>query len=164
MNDHVDSNKKADNLFEISLRSFDRYLNVNVLSLFSVCREFARNNNRGTIVNFSSTYGITSPMPNLYPGKNEKHIGYGVSKAAVIQLTRHLAIHLAPNFTVNCVAPGGVKHKQDKNFIEKYSNKTPMGRMMNIEEVPSVFDFLLDEKSSYVNGTEIVIDGGWTSW
>ena len=114
------SNKKADNLFEISLESFNRYLNINVLSLFSVCREFARNNSKGTIVNFSSTYGITSPMPDLYPGKNEKHIGYGVPKAAVIQLTRHLAIHLAPNFTVNCVAPGGVKHEQDKNFIEKY--------------------------------------------
>tara|TARA_R110002020_G_scaffold82359_4_gene203804 strand:- start:15947 stop:16636 length:690 start_codon:yes stop_codon:yes gene_type:complete len=164
MNDHVDSNKKADNLFEISLESFNRYLNINVLSLFSVCREFARNNSKGTIVNFSSTYGITSPMPDLYPGKNEKHIGYGVSKAAVIQLTRHLAIHLAPNFTVNCVAPGGVKHEQDKNFIEKYSNKTPMGRMMNPTELNGLLEYLCSNKSSYLTGETISVDGGWTKW
>ena len=60
LNDHVDSNKSSDNLFEITLDSFKDYLNINILSLFSVCREFARNNNKGTIVNFSSTYGLTS--------------------------------------------------------------------------------------------------------
>ena len=164
LNDHVDSNKSSDNLFEITLDSFKDYLNINILSLFSVCREFARNNNKWTIVNFSSTYGLTSPQPNLYAGNNEKHIGYGVSKAAVVQLTKHLATHLAPKFRVNCIAPGGVKHNQDLAFTKKYNNKTPMGRMMEAHELNGLLEYLCSEKSSYLTGETISVDGGWTKW
>ena len=164
LNDHVDSDKKTDNLFDISLSSFEDYLKVNITSLFSVCREFARNNKEGSIVNFSSTYGLTSPLPHLYVGENQKHIGYGVSKAAVVQLTKHLAIHLAPNFRVNCVAPGGVKSKQDDKFVESYSKNTPMGRMMEVSELNGLLDYLCSDKSSYMTGETISIDGGWTKW
>ena len=52
----------------------------------------------------------------------------------------------------------------DKGFVNNYNKNVPMNRMMDINEVTSVFDFLLDKKSSYVNGTELIIDGGWTSW
>ena len=164
LNDHIDSDKQTDNLFDITLSSFEEYLKVNVVSLFSVCREFARNNEGGSIVNFSSTYGLTSPLPHLYDGKNEKHIGYGVSKSAVVQLTKHLATHLAPNFRVNCIAPGGVKFKQDDEFIKNYSEHTPMGRMMNVSELNGLIDYLCSEASSYMTGETISVDGGWTKW
>ena len=164
LNDHIDKNKKGDNLFDISLSSFDNYLKINVVSLFSACREFAKNNLNGNIVNFSSTYGLISPLPDLYEGDNQKHIGYGVSKSAVVQLTKHLAVHLAPNIRVNCVAPGGVKFEQGEDFISNYSKHVPLGRMMNVSELNGLLDYLCSEQSSYMTGQTISIDGGWTSW
>ena len=163
MNDHVDNKRKKQTLFNIPLDSFSNYLNVNLIALFSVCREFARNNKKGSIVNFSATTGIVSARPDLYNGSH-KHIGYSVSKAGVINLTKYLATHLGPSIRVNCVAPGGVKFKQDSNFIKKYSKHTPLGRMMKKNELNSLIEFLSSEDSSYVTGAVMVIDGGWTIW
>ena len=163
MNDHVDNKRKKQTLFNIPLDSFSNYLNVNLIALFSVCREFARNNKKGSIVNFSATTGIVSARPDLYNGSH-KHIGYSVSKAGVINLTKYLATHLGPSIRVNCVAPGGVKFKQDSNFIKKYSKHTPLGPMMKKNELNSLIEFLSSENSSYVTGAVMVIDGGWTIW
>ena len=117
MNDHVDGNRKKETLFNISLDSFSKYLDVNLTALFSVCREFGRNNKNGTIVNFSATTGIVSARPDLYNGSH-KHAGYSVSKAGVINLTKYLATHLGPSIRVNCIAPGGVKFKQDLCYTQ----------------------------------------------
>ena len=163
MNDHVDDKRKKQTLFNITLDSFSKYLDVNLTALFSVCREFARNNKNGTIVNFSATTGIVSARPDLYNGSH-KHVGYSVSKAGVINLTKYLATHLGPSIRVNCVAPGGVKFKQDSNFVKKYSKHTPLGRMMKKNELNSLVEFLSSENSSYVTGAVMVIDGGWTIW
>ena len=162
LNHHIGKDG-GETLFDISLDSFDDYLKVNLTSLFSVCREFAKNNTKGSIVNFSSTYGCGSPIPSMYTN-GEKHIGYGVSKAGVIQLTKHLAVHLAPNIRVNCVSPGGVKFNQDKEFIKRYSNHAPMGRMMEVDELNGLLSFLCSKESSYMTGENLKIDGGWTSW
>ena len=162
LNHHI-SEGGGDNLFDISLESFDAYLRVNLTALFSVCREFARNNEIGSIVNFSSTYGCGSPIPSMYVD-GEKHIGYGVSKSGVIQLTKHLSTHLAPNIRVNCVSPGGVKFQQDDEFIKRYSEHTPMKRMMNVDELNGLLNFLCSKESSYMTGENVKVDGGWTSW
>ena len=163
LNDHIDSERSSNKLMDIELSTFEKFLNVNVTALFSVCREFARNNENGSIVNFTSTYGVGSPYPLLYQGK-EKNIAYGVSKAAVIQLTKHLATHLAPKFRVNCVLPGGVKHEQSSEFQTNYGKLAPMGRMMNVEELNGVVRFLISEESSYCTGSIYYVDGGWTAW
>lgn len=163
MNDHVEKNQKRGTLFDITLESFSKILQVNLVSLFSVCREFARNNNSGSIINFSASTGIVSARPDLYDGAH-KHTAYSVSKAGVINLTKFLATHLAPNFRVNCVAPGGVEHNQDEEFKEKYSKLTPLGRMMKKHELNGIIEFLCSDKSSYVTGSTIVLDGGWTAW
>ena len=163
LNDHVDSKRGKNTLYNITLDSFSKFLDVNITSLFSVCREFARNNNNGAIVNFAATTGIVSARPDMYDGSH-KHPGYSVSKAAVINLTKFLAVHLAPKIRVNCVAPGGVKFKQDKKFIDKYSKFTPMNRMMEKNEINDLIEYLVSKKSSYVTGSTFVIDGGWTAW
>lgn len=163
MNDHVEKNQKRGTLFDITLESFSKILQVNLVSLFSVCREFARNNNSGSIINFSATTGIVSARPDLYDGAH-KHTAYSVSKAGVINLTKFLATHLAPSFRVNCVAPGGIEHDQDEEFKKKYSKLTPLGRMMKKDELNGIIEFLCSDKSSYVTGSTIVLDGGWTTW
>jgi NAD(P)-dependent dehydrogenase (short-subunit alcohol dehydrogenase family) len=163
LNDHIEKGRASNKFMDISLDAFSRFLQVNVVALFSVCREFARSNSKGTIVNFSSTYGIVSPNPILYSG-DEKNIAYGVSKAAVIQLTRHLAVHLAPSFRVNCIVPGGVKHKQSEEFQKLYGAHTPLGRMMEAEELCGMVDFLISDNSSYCTAGVYSVDGGWTAW
>lgn len=163
MNDHVEKNQKRGTLFDITLESFSKILQVNLVSLFSVCREFARNNESGSIINFSASTGIVSARPDLYEGSH-KHPGYSVSKAGVINLTKFLAVHLAPKFRVNCIAPGGVQFKQEKKFIDRYSKLTPMNRMMKKNELNELIEYLVSKKSSYVTGSTFVVDGGWTSW
>jgi len=169
-NPHVEegiSNKSySSNLFDIDLESLDYFLKTNIISLFSVCREFARNNSSGGIVNISSTYGLVSPSPKLYKKRSEKHIGYPVSKGAVIQLTKYLAAHLAPDFRVNCIAPGGVnfnpKTGEAKKFIRKYKERTLLERMMDVNELNGLIKYLCSFESSYVTGSVISVDGGWT--
>ena len=163
LDDKLTKSKNRNDLFNFPLEKFSKYLEINVTSLFSVCREFAKNTKQGNIVNFSSTYGIISPNPSLYENSH-KDIGYGVSKAAVINLTKYLAVHLSPKIRVNAVVPGGVKHKQSKKFIEQYSKLTPMNRMMNKNELNELIEYLCSKNSSYITGSIIVCDGGYTIW
>lgn len=168
LNPHVDNGKNYTNLFDVTLESLNDYLEVNLVSLFSVCREYARNNDYGNIINFSSTYGLVSPYPSIYQKNKEKHVGYCVSKAGVVHLTKYLATHLAPNFRVNCIAPGGAEFKptseQSKMFIKKYKQKVPLKRMMKSNELNGIIEYLCSDKSSYATGAVFTIDGGWTTW
>ncbi|GBL40919.1 uncharacterized short-chain type dehydrogenase/reductase y4vI [Nitrosarchaeum sp.] len=163
LNDHVEKNQKRGTLFDVTLESFSKFMDVNLVALFSVCREYARNNKKGSIVNFSASTGIVSARPDLYDG-GHKHIGYSVSKAGVINMTKFLSTHLAPEIRVNCVAPGGVEFDQDTEFIKKYANLTPLKRMMKKTELNGLVEYLVGSKSSYVTGAMFVIDGGWTTW
>lgn len=162
-NDHIGVGRKEETLFDIDLDSIEKYFLVNVIALFSVCREFVRNKEAKSIVNISSIYGVVSPIPALYKN-SEKHIGYSLSKAAVIQLTKHLATHLAPRVRVNCITLGGIESTQDNDFKKRYSNHTPMGRMMKSNEINGIIECLCSDKSSYMTGANINVDGGWTAW
>ena len=163
LNDHVAKGEKRGTFYDISLKSFSKFLEINLTTLFSVCREYAKNNSSGTIVNFSATTGIVSARPDLYNGAH-KHPAYSISKAGVTNLTKFLATHLAPNFRVNCIAPGGAENGQDEEFLKKYGKLTPLGRMMKKDELNELVEFLSGAKSSYVTGSEFVVDGGWTAW
>ena len=163
LNDHVEKNQKRGTLFDVTLESFSKFMDVNLVALFSVCREYARNNKNGSIVNFSASTGIVSARPDLYDG-GHKHVGYSVSKAGVINMTKFLSTHLAPEIRVNCVAPGGVEFDQNTEFIKKYANLTPLKRMMKKTELNGLVEYLVGSKSSYVTGATFVIDCGWTTW
>jgi len=162
--DPVNEDKKNATLFDVTLDSINKYLQINVVALFSVCRQFARNPRAKGIINISSIYGLVSPKPSLYEGNREKHIGYSLAKAAAVQLTRHMAVHLAPSIRVNCVVLGGVEHKQDDNFRKKYEENVPMQRMMDKNEIHGLIKYLCSDESSYVTGSILNIDGGWTAW
>ena len=149
---------------DVSLNEIRDYMEVNVVSAFNVCRHFISNNDSGVVINLSSLYGRLSPKHFIYSDYT-KPIGYSMSKSALVLMSKYLATYYAPRFRVNTVILGGVHDdKFHPDFYSNYSKNVPMGRQMDIEEVTSVFDFLLNEKSSYVTGTEITIDGGWTAW
>jgi NAD(P)-dependent dehydrogenase (short-subunit alcohol dehydrogenase family) len=162
-NDHVTSGELRGTLFDLPLQSFRDCMEVNLTALFSVCREFARNNLSGNIINFGATTGIVSARNDMYSGAH-KHVGYSISKAGVIHLTRILAVHLAPKFRVNCISPGGIAANQSDEFKVLYGSHTPMKRMAELSDLETPIRMLLDPKNCYMTGANIIVDGGWTSW
>jgi NAD(P)-dependent dehydrogenase (short-subunit alcohol dehydrogenase family) len=161
INDHITNTTKKKNFLNYPLENFSSTLNVNVTALFSVCREFIKNNLRGKIINFSSIYGYRSPRPSLYEGSH-KNPAYGASKAAVSNLTKYLAVH-APKFNINCIVPGGIVNKQPKSFKTKYAKDLPIPRMMKKSEIFGLVKFLLSKDSAYCTGSEFFVDGGWNA-
>ena len=149
---------------DVPTSEIQTYMNINLISVFNCCRYFIKYNKSGNIVNISSLYGIKSPKHHIY-NNFVKPIGYSLSKSSIISLSKYLSSYYAPDFRINTVIFGGLEDdKQDISFVKKYSENVPMKRMMKSEEIYSVFDFLLDSNNSYTTGTEIVVDGGWTSW
>jgi NAD(P)-dependent dehydrogenase (short-subunit alcohol dehydrogenase family) len=123
-----------------------------------------------SIVNIASMYGTVSPDPDIYgaSGKNNP-AHYGASKAGLIQLTRYLACHLAPSdIRANSIAPGPFPDTTvDAGipfFYERLAARVPMKRVGSPPEVGGPVVFLLSEASSYVNGVNLPVDGGWTAW
>tara|TARA_Y100000590_G_scaffold454820_1_gene602294 strand:- start:141 stop:839 length:699 start_codon:yes stop_codon:yes gene_type:complete len=152
-------------IFDVPLNVIDDYLKVNLIALFSVCREFATNCAKGaSIINFSSTYGVSSPKHFIYPDGFVKNIGYTISKSGVLGMSKYLATYLAPNIRVNTVVPGGVISDFDPMFIKKYGEMTPMKRMMEKNEIIGAVHYLASDSSSYTTGSEITVDGGWGAW
>lgn len=160
-NDHVKPGEKRGTLFDLPLESFRSCMDVNLTALFHVCREYARNNPDGNIINFGASTGIVSARDDMYNGAH-KHVGYSVSKAGVIHLTKILAAHLAPRIRVNCISPGGIEAGQSAEFQALYSSHTPMERMGHLEDLEAPIRMLLDPNNRYMTGANIVVDGGWT--
>ena len=142
--------------------SFADYLNINVRALHDVCIHFIRSRPNGVIVNLSSVYGLVSPNPSIYPHNQKKDIGYSVSKTAVIGLSGYLAAHYAPCFRVNTLAIGGVLDNQPSEFVRSYSELTPMKRMMNIHEILEPLKFLMSLDNTYMTGSVLTVDGGYS--
>ena len=110
-----------------------------------------------------------SPDFNIYEkGDNINSEIYGASKAGIIQFTKYLSVYGAKyNINVNCLSPGGIlnsNNTQRKSFIKKYSKKVPLKRMATTDDFLSCIIFLASEKSSYVTGQNIIIDGGFSVW
>ena len=148
----------------------DMVMNVNlkgnILMTQLVYNKYFKVKKNGTIINIGSIYGIVSGDMNIYnEGDRRTSEIYGATKAAVINLTKYFATYMAPdNVRVNCISPGGIYNNQDSEFIEKYSRKVPMNRMGYADELLGSLEYLLSDKSSYVTGQNIVVDGGLTCW
>jgi NAD(P)-dependent dehydrogenase (short-subunit alcohol dehydrogenase family) len=118
------------------------------------------------IVNIGSQYGCVAPNRALYNDfDRESPIQYGVAKAALIQLSRELAVRLAPrNVQVNCVSFGGVKGRANSEFEARYAKLVPMGRMLDEKDLAGPVAFLLSDASTGMTGHNLVVDGGWAVW
>jgi NAD(P)-dependent dehydrogenase (short-subunit alcohol dehydrogenase family) len=125
---------------------------------------------KGSIINISSIYGLVSPDQNLYSYRREKGeiffkpVAYSVSKSGILNLTRYLAVYWAKhNVRVNSLTISGVFNNQDNEFLNQYCNRIPIGRMANSDEYNGAVVFLASSSSSYMTGSNLVIDGGWTA-
>ncbi|MEW6748385.1 MAG: SDR family oxidoreductase [Candidatus Micrarchaeota archaeon] len=154
-------------------RRFDKVMEVNVkgtlLCSQIIGNEMARSG-RGSIINISSIYGEGSPDQRIYikndPSKSFiKPISYCVSKGAIPNMSRYLAAYWAgKGVRVNTLTFGGVFNNQDSEFVEKYCAKVPLGRMARKDEYNGALLFLASDASSYMTGSNMVIDGGYTAW
>jgi NAD(P)-dependent dehydrogenase (short-subunit alcohol dehydrogenase family) len=145
-----------------------RALDVNLTSAFVLAQEATpelRRSGHGAVVLFSSIYGLVGPVPSLYEGTSMANpAAYGASKAALLQLTRHLAVELAPEVRVNAISPGGIERGQPSDFVERYAARTPLARLATEDDLAGAVAFLATDLSSYVTGHNLVVDGGWTAW
>jgi len=152
-----------------TVEEFDDVLAVNVRGTFlctQTASEYMAVSDGGAIVNIGSIYGVESPDPRIYgdSGLNSAEV-YGASKAAVIHMTKYLAVHLRTDrIRVNCVSPGGIYAEQDETFLENYREKTPLGRMARESDIVDVIVFLSSASAQYITGQNVVVDGGFTAW
>jgi len=123
-----------------------------------------------SVVNIASMYGNVSPDARIYAKPEQASpFHYGPAKAALIQLTRHLAAELGPqNIRVNALVPGPFPRlsiaADDPEFAGRLAARTMLGRTGQAGEIQGPLLFLATKASSFVTGAAIAVDGGWTAW
>lgn len=170
-----DATSEANGPFEdASPDIFSAYLNVNVMGSFLVARVFGKAmalEGKGSLIFFNSIYGVVSPRQDIYAYRREqgeaffKPAAYSVTKSALTNFTRYLATYWGKTgLRVNQVVLGGVFNGQDEEFVKAYEANVPMGRMARIEDLLGPLALLVSDTSSYMTGSSITIDGGYTAW
>jgi len=137
---------------------------------------------KGSIILISSIYGVVGNDQRIYEGSNlpevfggdeveipkkvYSHGAYAAVKGAHISMARYLAAYWGSyGIRVNSISPGGVTHPgENKVFVERYSDRTPMGRKADVDDVSGAVVYLASDASSYVTGHNLIVDGGWTAW
>ena len=153
----------------LSLDIWNNAMNINLTSIFLTCQLVGKQmikQQYGNIINIGSTYGIVAPDQKIYGNSGQNSAAfYAATKSGLIHLTKYLATYWeGKGIRVNSLSPGGVFNNQDPEFIKNYAKKTPMNRMANKEEYVDSLIFLASDASSYMTGSNLVVDGGWTAW
>ena len=137
-----------------------------------VIGNFMAEKNNGVILNISSDLSIISPDQRLYKKEGLKEskqpvkpVTYSVVKHGITGLTRYLSTYWADkNIRVNSISPGGVYNGQANEFVTQLTKLIPLGRMANLDEYKAAIIFLCSDASSYMTGSNLVIDGGRSIW
>lgn len=127
----------------------------------------------GSIVNIGSIYGMLSPIQDIYAYKYEqtgvpfiKPVAYSASKSGIYNLTRYCATYWGRvGIRVNTLTPSGIgRDTQDEHFKANYTARMPIGRMATVDDYLAPLIYLLSDGSTYMTGSNLVVDGGWTAW
>ena len=153
--------------------SWDKVIDVNLKGVFLCCQVFGAEmalNNKGSIINISSIYGLVSPDQNIYDYRKKygenffKPVAYSASKSGIYNLSRYLAVYWGDSSVrVNTLTIAGVFNNQDEEFLNNYCKKIPIGRMADEIEYNGSVLFLASDASTYMTGSNLILDGGWTA-
>lgn len=118
------------------------------------------------VVNIGSQYGsVAAYLPLYEEPMTQSPVQYSVAKAALVQLTKELGTRLAErNIQVNCISYGGVEGREGEAFMSRYARQSPIGRMLNEEDVITPLHMLLANPTLAVTGHILHADGGWSLW
>ena len=167
---------ESSRLENFSLEQWELQVSVGLTGAFLCSQVFgsamATDGKGGVILNIASDLSVFSPYQRLYKKEGldadrqaVKPVSYSVIKAGLIGLTRYLATYWSDkNVRCNALSPGGVFNGQDDEFVKRLSSLIPLGRMAAIDEYRSAVQFLCSDASSYMNGQNVVVDGGRSVW
>ena len=142
----------------------------NVMAALPALEAAAGAAGEASVINVTSIWARVSPDPAMYQGYGiEAPPAYGAIKAGLMQLTRHMAVRLAPKrIRVNSLSPGIFPwprvERDMPDFVARASAKSPMARLGEASEIAGPAVFLASRASSYMTGADLLIDGGWTAW
>jgi NAD(P)-dependent dehydrogenase (short-subunit alcohol dehydrogenase family) len=157
------------------LQQWEADLNVGLTGAFLCAQAFGEvmaRQRKGVILNIASDLAVIAPDQRLYckeglPEDQQpvKPVTYSVVKSALIGLTRYLATYWCEQgVRCNAISPGGVYNGQPDEFVQRLSKLIPLGRMARVDEYQGAILFLCSDASSYMNGTNLVVDGGRSCW
>lgn len=151
------------------LEDWDKSMKVNATGMFDITREMAdliAQSGGGSIVNICSMMGMFGPDLSNYDGTgwDVPCPDYFFHKGGMFTLTRYLCRVLADKkVRVNSISPGGIFANQHEQFLKNYTKKVPVGRLANNDDIKGVIVFLASQASAYINGENILMDGGMHS-
>jgi len=155
---------------------WDIQIEVGLKGAFLCCQIFgslmSKSDKKGVILNIASDLSVFSPDQRIYKKKDisddnqvVKPITYSIVKTGLIGLTRYISTYWSEHgVRCNALSPGGVYNNQDEEFVKNLTNLIPMGRMAKKDEYKGAIQFLCSDASSYMNGQNIVMDGGRSIW
>lgn len=148
---------------------WNEVLRTNLTGVFLVAREGGKRmlgNGGGSLINVASIYGVVAPDHRIYDGMPFSSFApYSASKAGVHGLTLWLSTYWGRSgIRVNTVCPGGVYNGHDPEFVRRYADRTPMGRMADPDDLVGMMVYLASDASRYCTGQRFVIDGGLSAW
>jgi len=153
---------------EQTVDTWRRAIEVNLTAAFDLSKALLpklKKSGNSSIINVASIYGVTGPVHSMYEDTEMGNpAAYSASKGGLIQFTRWLATTIAPEVRVNAISPGGIYRNQPESFVNRYNERTPLGRMAAEEDLKGIIAYLASDMSKYVTGQNINIDGGWTVW
>ncbi len=156
---------------------FREVVDVNLIGTFlmtqAVGKRMIAAKKKGSIINVGSIYGMVSPVQDIYAYKKEltgtafvKPVAYCAAKSGLYNFTRYCATYWGKDgIRVNTLTPSGVwRDNQDEYFHANYESRIPIGRMAQANEYNGAIVFLASDASTYMTGSNLIVDGGWTAW
>ncbi|NJC26107.1 SDR family oxidoreductase [Neolewinella antarctica] len=162
------NNSRFENYPEAPLRqSVEVNMTATIQMTQVVCRQMVEQGH-GNIINLASTYSLVAPNQGLYDFGGQisyKPIDYVATKSFIPNFTRYLATFYAKEgIRCNAVVPHGIENNHSDEFKERFAQYSPMARMCDRKELIGIFVYLASDASSYMTGSVIPVDGGWTAW
>lgn len=155
-------------------KNWDNELSVGLTGPFLVSKTYLNmcidENKQGNIINIASDLSLIAPNQTLYYEKNKKTeqsvkpISYSAIKHGLIGLTKYIATYKPELLRANSISPGGIFNNQDQVFLERIKKQIPLNRMAELDDLHGVIALLCSDKSAYINGHNLVVDGGRTIW